>query len=89
MFGFAIWDTRKRQVLIARDRLGIKPMYYAERSGELVFSSELKPILSLPHIERNLDWKAVGHLFTFLNTPPAQSIRATTFPASSATIALR
>ena len=74
MFTFAIWDTKKRQVLLARDRLGIKPLYYAERSGELVFSSELKPLLQLPHIERTLDWNAVGHLFTFLATPPAQSI---------------
>jgi asparagine synthase (glutamine-hydrolysing) len=74
MFTFAVWDTRRRQVLLARDRLGIKPLYYAERAGELVFSSELKPILELPHIERSLDWNAVGHLFTFLATPPAHSI---------------
>ena len=74
MFAFAIWDTRKRQVLLARDRLGIKPLYYAEHDGELVFSSELKPILQLPHIERSLNWEAVGHLFTFLATPSASSI---------------
>jgi asparagine synthase (glutamine-hydrolysing) len=74
MFGFAIWDERKRQLLIARDRLGIKPMYYAERNGELVFSSELKPILTLGHIPRVVDWAAANHLFTFLSTPSDQSI---------------
>ena len=74
MFGFAIWDERKRQLLIARDRLGIKPMYYAERNGELVFSSELKPILTLGHIPRAIDWGATNHLFTFLSTPSDQSI---------------
>ncbi|HEY6360387.1 MAG TPA: asparagine synthase (glutamine-hydrolyzing) [Vicinamibacterales bacterium] len=74
MFAFAIWDTRQRQLLLARDRLGIKPLYYAEREGELVFASELKPILALPHIERSLNWEAVGHLFTFLATPPSTSI---------------
>ena len=74
MFGFAIWDERKRQLLIARDRLGIKPMYYAERNGELVFSSELKPILTLGHIPRTVDWGAANHLFTFLSTPSDQSI---------------
>ena len=74
MFAFAIWDTRKRQVLLARDRLGIKPLFYAERDGELVFSSELKPILQLPHIERSLNWQSVGHLFTFLATPSSESI---------------
>jgi asparagine synthase (glutamine-hydrolysing) len=74
MFGFAIWDERKRQLLIARDRLGIKPMYYAERNGELVFSSELKPILTLGHIPRSVDWGAAHHLFTFMSTPSDQSI---------------
>ena len=74
MFAFAIWDGRRRQVLLARDRLGIKPLYYAERNRELVFSSELKPLLQLEDMERTLSWKAVGHLFTFLVTPPDQSI---------------
>ena len=74
MFALAIWDEPRRQVLLARDRLGIKPLYYAERDGELVFASELKPILQLAHIDRSLNWEAVGHLFTFLATSPAQSI---------------
>ena len=74
MLGFAIWDERRRQLLIARDRLGIKPMYYAERNGELVFSSELKPILTLGGIPRTIDWGAANHLFTFLSTPSDQSI---------------
>jgi hypothetical protein len=46
MFAFAIWDTRRRRILLARDRLGIKPLYYYERDGELLFASELKPICS-------------------------------------------
>src|SRR5437870_2725359 len=74
MFGFAIWDTRRRQILLARDRLGIKPLYYYERDGELLFSSELKPILQLAHVERSLDWESVGHLFTTLATSSTRSI---------------
>jgi asparagine synthase (glutamine-hydrolysing) len=74
MFGFAIWDTKKREMLLARDRLGIKPLYYAERDGELLFSSELKPILEIENVDRSLNWRAVGHLFTYLATPPDQSI---------------
>jgi len=74
MFAFAIWDTRRREVLLARDRLGIKPLYYTERNGELLFASELKPILQNESVDRSLSWEAVGHLFTFLATPPAQSI---------------
>ena len=74
MFGFAIWDVRKQQLLLARDRLGIKPLYYAERDGELVFSSELKPILQLPGVTPEVSWEAASHLFTFLATPSSQSI---------------
>jgi asparagine synthase (glutamine-hydrolysing) len=74
MFTFAIWDTRRRQLLVARDRLGIKPLYYAELDGGVAFASELKPMLQLPEVGRKLSWQAVGHLFTFLATSPSQSI---------------
>jgi asparagine synthase (glutamine-hydrolysing) len=78
MFAFCIWDTRRRQVLLARDRIGIKPLYYADRNGELLFSSELKPILALPAgaggVDRSLNWEAVGHLFATLATPGTTSI---------------
>jgi asparagine synthase (glutamine-hydrolysing) len=74
MFAFAIWDERRRRLLLARDRLGIKPLYYSERNGELIFSSELKPILQVAHVPRAIDWGAANHLFTFLSTPSDQSI---------------
>jgi len=74
MFAFAIWDTRRRRILLARDRLGIKPLYYYERDGELLFASELKPILQLAEVERSLDWESVGHLFMTLATPATHSI---------------
>jgi asparagine synthase (glutamine-hydrolysing) len=74
MFAFAVWDERTRQLLLARDRLGIKPLYYAERGNELVFASELKPILQLARVPRAIDWGAAHHLFTFLTTPATRSI---------------
>jgi asparagine synthase (glutamine-hydrolysing) len=74
MFAFAIWDVRKGQLLLGRDRLGIKPLYYAEHSGGLIFASEIKPILHNPEIARTLDWESVGHLLTFLATPASRSI---------------
>ncbi|OLC56042.1 MAG: asparagine synthase (glutamine-hydrolyzing) [Acidobacteria bacterium 13_1_40CM_4_69_4] len=74
MFALAVWDERRRQLLLARDRLGIKPLYYAEADGRLIFASELKAVLQAPWVERRLSWGAVGHLFTFLCTPARDSI---------------
>jgi len=74
MFAFAIWDRRRRELFIARDRVGIKPLFYAEIPGGLAFASELKALLALPAISRQLDWPAVAHLFTFLSTPATHSI---------------
>src|ERR1700691_3231297 len=74
MFAFALWDSRKKQLLLARDRLGIKPLYYAEVDGRLLFASEVKAILQLPEVERRINWSAVSHLFTFLTTPPDEAI---------------
>ena len=74
MFAFALWDERQRRLLVARDRLGIKPLYYAEVGGRLLFASELKSILQLPEVGRGLNWSAVSHLFSFLSTPPTEAI---------------
>jgi asparagine synthase (glutamine-hydrolysing) len=74
MFGFALWDGRRRQLLIARDRLGVKPLYWTEAGGRLVFASELKAILELPEVERRLNWASLDHLFSFLTTPSRESI---------------
>jgi asparagine synthase (glutamine-hydrolysing) len=76
MFAFAIWDGNARELLLARDRLGIKPLYYTASPHGLIFASELKPILQCHGVDRSLDWEAVGHLLTFLATPSAASIVA-------------
>lgn len=74
MFGFALWDSVKRQLLVARDRAGIKPLYYGEFGGRLLFASELKSILALGQVDRELNWGSVSHLFAFLTTPRDESI---------------
>lgn len=74
MFTFALWDARRRKLLLGRDRLGIKPLYYGQIGGRLIFASELKAILQLPEVERELNWRAVSHLFASLCTPQSESI---------------
>ncbi|HEY0782247.1 MAG TPA: asparagine synthase (glutamine-hydrolyzing) [Thermoanaerobaculia bacterium] len=74
MFAFALWDERRRTLLLARDRVGIKPLYYSHHGGRLAFASELKALLELADQPRELDWAAVSHLFTFSTTPGERSI---------------
>jgi len=76
MFGLAVWDQARRTLLLARDRLGIKPLYYTEVGGRLAFASELKALLQLPEVEARVDWRALGSLLTTLYTPADQSILA-------------
>src|SRR5437660_5658381 len=76
MFAFALWDDRRRQLLLARDRVGIKPLYYAEIDGRLLFASELGALLQLPDVPSTLTWRALNHLFTFGRTPLAETILA-------------
>lgn len=59
MFAFALWDRPRRRLMLARDRMGIKPLYYAERDGRLGFASELKALLEWPGITRTLDRRAL------------------------------
>lgn len=65
MFGLAVWDTRRRRLLLARDRIGIKPLHYALLSGDLCFSSEQKSILVTGLLDRDLDVTALRQLFTY------------------------
>ena len=59
MFAFALHDLRRNRVLIARDKLGIKPLYYASRDGYLAFSTEAKAILELPMFSASLNQQAL------------------------------
>lgn len=69
MFAFAIWDRDARTLLIARDQLGIKPLYYASWPGNLAFASEVKSLLVLPGLSRGLDVRALHQYLTFLWVP--------------------
>lgn len=74
MFAFAVHDTKDDSVLLARDRLGIKPLYYAETPSGLVFGSEIKAILAHPDVSRDLDPLALDEYLTFKFIPAPRTI---------------
>ncbi len=75
MFAFALWDERRDTLFLARDRLGEKPLYYAELGdGRVLFASELKSILCCPEVERRLDPQAIEEFFAFGYVPDPRSI---------------
>ena len=74
MFGFAIWDTRSETLLVARDRLGIKPLYYWPTADGVAFASELRSLLTLPGFPRDFDPDAVGLYMAFGYVPDPRSI---------------
>jgi asparagine synthase (glutamine-hydrolysing) len=74
MFAFAIWDKGKNELFLARDRFGIKPLYYSELNGQFIFASEIKAILEFPGFKRELDPVALDQYFTFEYVPAPRSI---------------
>lgn len=73
MFAFVIYDREKKKLFIARDRLGIKPLYYAFYNGNFVFASEIKTILATGLIPKEVAWQAIYDYFSFLNVPAPQT----------------
>ena len=74
MFAFALWDKTNQQLLIARDRLGIKPLYYAFSNGSLRFASEIKSLLKDRKIETEIDPQSLFSFLTFLYIPSPGTI---------------
>jgi asparagine synthase (glutamine-hydrolysing) len=80
MFAFGVWDTEQRTLTLARDRLGIKPLYYAQVQGEkgacgsFVFASEMKAILASGLVKPELDAEALNQYLTFLWTPDPHTL---------------
>ena len=69
MFGIALWDDRSRRLILARDRLGIKPMYYAALPDRLVFGSELKTVMADSATPADVDWDAISLYLSLLYVP--------------------
>jgi len=77
MFAFAIWDEQAKSLFLARDRVGKKPLLYAELNGEMVFGSEFTALLQHPGISRDVDFEAIHHYLSFICVPaPLTAYRA-------------
>ena len=76
MFAFGLWDAGRNRVFLARDRLGIKPLYYTIAGGQLVWASEIKAILQHPAVVPDLDESALAQYLTFAAVPPPATLFA-------------
>jgi asparagine synthase (glutamine-hydrolysing) len=74
MFAFALWDTRKKKLVLARDRVGIKPLYYVQTRDSLLFASEIKAFRADPSVQMELNRQAVDTFLTFLYVPGSETL---------------
>jgi len=91
MFAFALWDQRAGMLMLARDRVGKKPLFYAEVDGQWVFASELQGLLAHPGLSRRVDWTAVDDYLTYGYIPAPKTIFQDVYklpPAHSLTLKL-
>jgi asparagine synthase (glutamine-hydrolysing) len=88
MFALALWDARQRRLLLARDRFGIKPLYYRLADGTLSFASELKAMLEQPGFSRRIDPRAVAAYLAFNSIPAPLTIFAEARKLPAGTLAI-
>ena len=73
-WAFAIWDSKRKKLFLSRDRLGVRPLFYAKTLEEFVFASEIKSLLVVPSLPRAIDLQAMDEVFTFWVTLPPRTI---------------
>ena len=73
-YAIALWDARLEQLLLVRDRIGVKPLYFYQKDGRFIFASEIKAILRHPAVTPDVDERALYHYLTFLTTPAPQTL---------------
>lgn len=74
IFAIALWDGRRRELWLIRDRIGIKPLYYSVHHGRITFASEIKALLQDPEQKRAVNEEALYHYLSFLTTPAPQTL---------------
>src|ERR1700674_5382912 len=74
MFAFALWDERRQRLLLARDRVGVKPLYYTNTGKALLFASELKSLLADPDVDRRVNPHAIDRFLTYYYLPGNETL---------------
>jgi asparagine synthase (glutamine-hydrolysing) len=74
MFAFALWDERHKRLLLARDRVGIKPLYYTQTDDSLAFASEIKSLLADPNTDRRINTRAIDRFLTYYYLPGNETL---------------
>jgi len=74
MFAIALWDSKKKELWLIRDRIGIKPLYYSIHNGRINFASEIKALLKDPDQKRKVNEEGFYHYLSFLTTPAPQTL---------------
>ena len=74
IFAFAIWDSKRNHLLVARDGVGVKPLYYSFNRNGFIFSSEIKALLQESSVSRDLDFESIHHYLTYLWCPSPNTI---------------
>jgi len=74
IFAFALWDANRRQLFLARDHLGVKPLYYTRLGDMFLFASEIKTLLTAPNCPREVDLKALGEMFALRYVPSPDTL---------------
>ena len=73
-YGIAIWDADRERLVLARDRAGVKPLYFYQADGRFIFASEIKAILQHPAVTAEVNEEALYHYLTLLTTPAPQTL---------------
>jgi len=85
-FALGLWDERRKRLLLARDRAGVKPLYYCELDGLFLFASEIKALLQCSAVPRELDEESLYHYLTYLVVPPPRTLLRNVFKLPAASV---
>src|SRR5688572_22704316 len=73
-YAIALWDAAREQLILVRDRIGVKPLYFYHKDGRFIFASEIKAILQHPAVTPDVDEDSLYHYLTFMTTPPPRTL---------------